>query len=52
MNEEQVKPVGYFKGRGAQLNIDSRFNALQYVEEHIEGLDEPFLRRRKNAGAV
>ena len=33
----------YFKGRGAQLNADNRFLKNRYVEEHIEGLDEPLL---------
>ncbi|MFD1630434.1 PA0069 family radical SAM protein [Pseudopedobacter beijingensis] len=33
----------YIKGRGAQGNINNRFNKLKYSLEHIEGLDESFL---------
>jgi DNA repair photolyase len=33
----------YFKGRGAQLNTPNKFLQRAYVEEHIEGLDEPLL---------
>jgi DNA repair photolyase len=33
----------YFKGRGAQINLGSKFNKNQYVAEHLEGLDEPLL---------
>jgi DNA repair photolyase len=32
---------GYFKGRGSQINTGNKFLKAQYVEEHIEGLDEP-----------
>lgn len=34
---------GYFKGRGAQVNPNNKFFSNSYVQEHIEGLDEPFL---------
>jgi len=33
----------YFRGRGAQLKTENRFLKEQYVTDHIEGLDEPFL---------
>lgn len=33
----------YFKGRGAQINPHNKFFQNTYVQEHIEGLDEPFL---------
>ncbi|MBL0741828.1 PA0069 family radical SAM protein [Chryseolinea lacunae] len=38
MDEEE-----YFKGRGAQIKTGNKFLKAQYVEEHIEGLDEPLL---------
>src|SRR6187551_3602949 len=31
----------YFKGRGAQIKTENKFLKAQYVEKHIEGLDEP-----------
>ncbi|WKN30199.1 PA0069 family radical SAM protein [Porifericola rhodea] len=34
----------YLKGRGAQYQAHNRFDRLHYVQEHIEGLDEPYLR--------
>lgn len=33
----------YLKGRGAQGNINNKFQNLKYSLEHIEGLDEPFI---------
>lgn len=33
----------YFKGRGAQVNPHNKFFEQQYVQEYMEGLDEPFL---------
>lgn len=33
----------YFKGRGAQIKTQNRFLKTQYLQEHIEGLDEPLL---------
>lgn len=33
----------YFKGRGAQIKTVNKFLKNQYVEEHIEGIDEPLL---------
>ena len=30
----------YHKGRGAQINPKNKFRALEYVEEHHEGIDE------------
>ena len=33
----------YIKGRGAQFNPANKFLHQEYVTEHIEGLDEPFL---------
>lgn len=32
-----------FKGRGAQLNTHNRFQKQEYVNEHIEGIDEEML---------
>ncbi len=37
----------YLKGRGAQLNTVNPFLKQSYVEEHIEGLDEPLLSNEK-----
>lgn len=37
----------FFKGRGAQLNPNNKFNSQQYVQDHIEGLDEEFLLSEK-----
>jgi len=37
----------YFKGRGAQLNPNTRFQKHAYVQEHVEGLDEEFLQKEK-----
>ncbi len=37
----------YFKGRGAQVNPNNKFFSKSYVQEHIEGLDEPFLASSK-----
>ena len=37
----------YLKGRGAQLHTVNRFLKQSYVEEHLEGLDEPFLSNEK-----
>jgi DNA repair photolyase len=33
----------YFKGRGAQIKTANKFLKEQYVQEHIEGIDEPLL---------
>jgi len=33
----------YFKGRGAQIKTSNKFLKAQYVDEHIEGLDEPLV---------
>ena len=33
----------YFKGRGTQIKSANPFLKQQYVEEHVEGLDEPLL---------
>src|SRR5665213_3592846 len=30
----------YIRGRGSQINSDNRFSKYNYVQEHIEGLDE------------
>ncbi|TDS12238.1 PA0069 family radical SAM protein [Sphingobacterium paludis] len=38
-----AKDDGYFKGRGAQVNPNNKFFGQQYVQQHVEGLDEPFL---------
>ncbi len=44
-----MEPVNdsYFKGRGAQLNPNNKFNQQHYVQDHIEGLDEEFLQKEK-----
>ena len=39
--EEEI--ADYFKGRGAQIKTVNKFLKAQYVEEHVEGLDEPLL---------
>jgi DNA repair photolyase len=39
--EEEIED--YFKGRGAQIKTVNKFLKAQYVEEHVEGLDEPLL---------
>lgn len=33
----------YFKGRGAQLKTSNKYLKSEYVEMHVEGLDEPLL---------
>ena len=43
----ESKIINYFKGRGAQFNPHSRFQKNQYVQEHVEGLDEEFLQKEK-----
>lgn len=40
-NEKSKKEI--LKGRGAQFNPANPYLANEYVEEHIEGLDEPML---------
>lgn len=44
-----MEPVNdnYFKGRGAQINPNNKFHQQQYVQEHVEGLDEEFLQKEK-----
>ncbi len=37
----------YFKGRGAQINTHNRFQQQQYVQDHVEGIDEAFLQKEK-----
>ncbi len=44
--------INYFKGRGAQFNPHSRFQKSQYVQEHVEGLDEEFLQRKKQKSFI
>lgn len=34
-------PEDFIKGRGAQYNTHNRFSQSSYVQEHIEGIDEP-----------
>ncbi len=36
-----------FKGRGAQLNTNNKFNKLQYAQDYLEVLDEEFLVNEK-----
>lgn len=38
---------GYFKGRGAQVNSNNKFNKYQYSQEYLEVLDEEFLVNEK-----
>jgi DNA repair photolyase len=33
----------YFKGRGAQVNTHNKFLKNKYVQEYVEGIDEPML---------
>ncbi len=33
----------YFKGKGAQINVNNRFERLSVVQDHVEGLDEPLM---------
>lgn len=33
----------YFKGRGAQVNTHNKFLIREYVNEHVEGIDEQWL---------
>jgi len=33
----------FFKGRGAQVNTHNKFLKSKYVQDHPEGLDEPYL---------
>lgn len=42
-----MEDQNYIKGRGAQLNPANPFLKGEYVTEHIEGLDEPFLHNSK-----
>jgi len=35
------------KGRGAQVNTHNKFFKQQYVQDHVEGLDEEFLQKEK-----
>lgn len=44
-----MEPVkdNYFKGRGAQINPNTKFQQHHYVQEHVEGLDEEFLQKEK-----
>lgn len=41
--EQEERPDDYLKGRGAQIKTVNKFLKAQYVDEHIEGLDEPLL---------
>lgn len=41
MNDDET--INYFKGRGSQIKTRNKFLKQEYVEEHIEGLDEPLL---------
>ena len=36
----------YLKGRGAQINTKNRFLEQEYVEEHLEGIDEPWFEEK------
>lgn len=47
MPAEVTEVPSYFKGRGAQFNPNTRFIEAEYVQEHVEGLDEEFLLKEK-----
>ena len=38
--------VEYIKGRGAQINTKNPYSNQEYVNEHIEGLDEPAIQEK------
>jgi DNA repair photolyase len=40
---ESAQGSSYLKGRGAQYNTPNKFLAKQYVQAHIEGLDEALI---------
>ena len=40
MNGEEENPNTYVKGRGAQLNPHNHFQKNDYVQEHVEGIDD------------
>lgn len=40
---QSAQQAPYLKGRGAQYNAHNKFLAHQYVQDHIEGLDEELL---------
>ncbi|WP_057940076.1 PA0069 family radical SAM protein [Algoriphagus resistens] len=40
---EKNEAESYFKGRGSQIKTDNKFLRYRYVNEHIEGLDEPLI---------
>ncbi len=46
MNTILTSP-NYLKGRGAQINPNNPYQKLQYAQEHVEGLDEEFIRKEK-----
>ncbi len=45
--EDTNKQSSYFKGRGSQMNTANKFLKNQYVEEHMEMLDEHLLSDEK-----
>ena len=40
-------PEEFIKGRGAQINTPNRFDKLQLVQEHVEGIDEAVVLKRE-----
>lgn len=42
-----LKDEKYFKGRGAQLNVENKFLRSSYVQEHVEGIDVSLLSNDK-----
>jgi len=40
MNDAEETPNTYVKGRGAQLNPHNHFQKNNYVQEHVEGIDD------------
>ncbi|WP_432714730.1 PA0069 family radical SAM protein [Pedobacter sp.] len=40
MSSDEEKPDNYLKGRGAQLNPHNHFLKNDYVQEHVEGIDD------------
>ena len=44
---ETLVADSFIKGRGAQINAHNTYNKQQYVQDHVEGLDEGFLLNEK-----
>src|SRR4051812_14216957 len=44
---ETLPPDTYLKGRGAQINTHNKFLKQQYVQEHVEMLDEEYVQKQR-----